>query len=116
MRTTISITSTGVAEPGAIVLIDIAKKNTILFEPQQDRRTSRVYGPNVLALQASDREALGYSSVLRLQQFDLKLSQLLATDDSIAMWLRLRPSDKADEAQDGSGSRPRIPLCSPILC
>src|SRR5579864_2352475 len=41
---------TGISDPGAVLVMDIAKGNTLLFEPEQSPRTKQVYGPNVLSL------------------------------------------------------------------
>lgn len=88
---------TGIADPGAIMLMDVSKENTIIFEPQQDQHTAMVYGPNLLALPAGERDALGYNAVLPLQDFDLKLSELMGT--STDAWVRLGFPDKADGAR-----------------
>src|SRR5262245_65339284 len=68
---------TGIADPGAIMLIDVSQGNTIIFEPQQDHSTAMVYGGNLLSLPAAEREALGFKTVLPLQDFDLRLSEML---------------------------------------
>jgi Xaa-Pro aminopeptidase len=90
---------TGIADPGAIMLLDVAKENTIIFEPIQDKQTAMVYGSNLLALPTAEREALGYKTVLPLQDFDLKLSELTGFDPGTDLWTRLGFPDKADGAR-----------------
>jgi Xaa-Pro aminopeptidase len=90
---------TGIADPGAIMLIDISQGNTIIFEPQQDHSTAIVYGGNLLSLPAAERETLGFKTVLPLQDFDLRLSEMLESGTSTDVWMRLGFPDKADGAR-----------------
>jgi Xaa-Pro aminopeptidase len=90
---------TGLADPGAIMLVDARKESTIIFEPPQDKQTAMIYGPNLLALAEAERAALGYKTVLPLQDFDLKLSELTGFDTSAVVWARLGFPDKADGAR-----------------
>jgi len=90
---------TGIADPGAILVINVSKNESLLFEPQQDHSTSMIYGVNVLALSSAERETLGFKTVLPLQDLDLKLSEMLGSDDNPSLWLRLGFPDKADGAR-----------------
>jgi Xaa-Pro aminopeptidase len=90
---------TGIADPGAILVINVSKNEILLFEPQQDHSTAMIYGANVLALSIGEREALGFKTVLPLQDLDLKLSEMLGSDDNPSLWLRLGFPDKADGAR-----------------
>ena len=90
---------TGISDPGAILVINVSKNESLLFERQQDHSTAMIYGPNVLALSSSEREALGFKTVLPLQDLDLKLSEMLGSDDKPSLWLRLGFPDKADGAR-----------------
>src|ERR1700687_1859817 len=39
---------TGLADPGAVLLMDASSGKTIIFEPEQSARTKQVYGANLL--------------------------------------------------------------------
>lgn len=90
---------TGLADPGAIMLIDVPNENTLIFEPQQDQHTAMIYGANLLALSTDEREALGFKTVLPLQDFDMTLLELMASGTSTDVWVRLGFPDKADGAR-----------------
>jgi Xaa-Pro aminopeptidase len=93
---------TGLQDPGAVLLMDVEKGTTFVFEPQQPRRTAMVYGPNLLSLPTPDREALGYKIVLPLSQLDEILAELFngyGTATNPDLWLRLGYPDAADEAR-----------------
>jgi Xaa-Pro aminopeptidase len=90
---------TGISDPGATLVINISKGESLLFEPQQDHTTSMIYGANLLASPPSEREALGFKTVRPLQDLDLQLADLLGSDDNPSLWLRLGFPDKADGAR-----------------
>ena len=93
---------TGLQDPGAVMLMDVEKGTTAIFEPAQAGRTAQVYGPNLLSLTPADREALGYKVVLPVSDLDTALSYALARGGSPDLWLRLGFPDKAD------GARPEV--------
>ena len=93
---------TGLQDPGAVMLMDVEKGTTAIFEPAQAGRTAQVYGPNLLSLTPADREALGYKGVLPVSDLDTALSYALARGGSPDLWLRLGFPDKAD------GARPEV--------
>ncbi|MGB9245697.1 MAG: Xaa-Pro peptidase family protein [Candidatus Acidiferrales bacterium] len=93
---------TGLQDPGAVMLMDVEKGTTAIFEPAQAGRTAQVYGPNLLSLPAADREALGYKVVLPVSDLDTALSYALARGGTPDLWLRLGFPDKAD------GARPEV--------
>ncbi|MFY9729475.1 MAG: Xaa-Pro peptidase family protein [Candidatus Acidiferrales bacterium] len=93
---------TGLQDPGAVMLMDVEKGTTAIFEPAQAGRTAQVYGPNLLSLTPADREALGYKVVLPVSDLDTALSYALARGGTPDLWLRLGFPDKAD------GARPEV--------
>jgi Xaa-Pro aminopeptidase len=93
---------TGLQDPGAVMLMDVEKGTTAIFEPAQAGRTAQVYGPNLLSLTPADREALGYKVVLPVSDLDTALSYALGHGGSPDLWLRLGFPDKAD------GARPEV--------
>ena len=93
---------TGLQDPGAVMLMDVEKGTTVIFEPAQAGRTAQVYGPNLLSLPPADREALGYKVVLPVSDLDTVLSYALARGGTPDLWLRLGFPDKAD------GARPEV--------
>jgi Xaa-Pro aminopeptidase len=92
----------GLQDPGAVMLIDIEKSTTTVFEPNQAARTAQVYGPNLLSLPSADREALGYEHVLPVSDLDTMLSSALQGHSGCDLWVRLGFPDKAD------GARPEV--------
>jgi len=89
---------TGLADPGAVLLMDASKPERVtVFEPQQAPRTKQVYGPNLLSLGADAQKAAGYATVLPVSSLDPMLSFLLAQESDI--WVRLGFADKADGAR-----------------
>lgn len=93
---------TGLQDPGAVMLMDIEKGAVTIYEPQQAGRTAQVYGPNLLALPASDQQSLGYNTVLPIGNLDIMLSSILGRTPSADFWVRLGFPDKAD------GARPEV--------
>ena len=85
---------TGLSEPGAVLVMGAKSGQTMIFEPQQSANTKRVYGANLLSLDAAARQKLGYQAVLPLTDLDVILGFLLA--DGGDLWLRLGFPDKAD--------------------
>jgi Xaa-Pro aminopeptidase len=90
---------TGLAEPGAVLVMDVEKGSAILFEPQQAGRTAQVYGPNLLSLSPEERAKLGFPVVLPVSQLDETLSYMLGRNGGADLWLRLGFPDKADGAR-----------------
>ena len=93
---------TGLQDPGAVMLMDVEKGTTAIFEPAQAGRTAQVYGPNLLALSPAEREALGFKVVLPVSDIDTVLSYALARNATTDLWIRLGFPDKAD------GARPEV--------
>jgi Xaa-Pro aminopeptidase len=92
---------TGLSDPGAIMVMDVAKGETTIFEPQQGPRVKQVYGANLLSLSADGQEKLGFKSVLPLDNIDDVLAFVLDHDGDL--WLRLTFADKADGARPETG-------------
>ena len=92
---------TGLADPGAVLLMDIVGDRTMIFEPQQSPRGKQVYGSNLLSLPAEQQEKLGYKTVVPLNTLDSVLAFALAKDTDL--WLRLTFPDKADGARSETG-------------
>lgn len=92
---------TGIADPGAVLLVNGKTGRTILFEPAQSPRKKQVYGANVLSLSNEDQEKLGFYFVLPLTDLDATLANVLSS--GTALWLRLDYPDKADGARPETG-------------
>jgi Xaa-Pro aminopeptidase len=90
---------TGIADPGAAMVLDVEKGTTMIFEPEQDKRTAQVYGPNLLALPKDEQVKLGYSVVISDAQFQVTLAFLLSSHPDEDLWARLSPPDLADGAR-----------------
>jgi Xaa-Pro aminopeptidase len=90
---------TGLQEPGAVLLIDNASGNSILFDPQQAGRTAQVYGANMLSLSKEESAKLGFAQVLPLGVLDQILSARLSGHGEEGLWVRLDFPDKADGAR-----------------
>ena len=92
---------TGLADPGAVLVMDISGDRTMIFEPQQSPRVKQVYGANLLSMTPEQREKLGYKDVLPLGTLDVMLSNFLSKETDL--WLRLSFADKADGARPETG-------------
>ena len=92
---------TGISDPGAVLVMDIAKGKTLLFEPEQSPRGKQVYGANVLSLPEEQRKKLGFETVLPLAVLDRALAGALGRETDL--WLRLTFPDKADGARPETG-------------
>jgi Xaa-Pro aminopeptidase len=92
---------TGISDPGAVMVMDIGKGNTLIFEPDQGARGKQVLGANLLSLTPEQREKLGYSTVMPLSLLDRGLSSTLGKETDL--WLRLTFPDKADGARSETG-------------
>jgi Xaa-Pro aminopeptidase len=91
---------TGLADPGAVMVMDVSKGTTMIFEPEQGARGKQVFGPNLLSLTPEQREKLGYKTVLPVSLLDRGLAGQLGRETDL--WLRLGFADKAD------GARPEV--------
>lgn len=91
---------TGLADPGAVLLMDVAAGKTMIFEPEQNARTKQVYGANLLAMTADQQEKLGFKAVMPVSLLDGILAFTLEKETDL--WLRLSFADKAD------GARPEV--------
>jgi Xaa-Pro aminopeptidase len=90
---------TGLGDPGAVMLMDVATKRVVIFEPQQTDREVRVYGKNLLALTPAEREKLGYPSVQPITSFDGALATAVGRSGGQDLWMRLGFADKPDGAR-----------------
>jgi Xaa-Pro aminopeptidase len=88
---------TGLSDPGAVMLMDVGAKKTIIFEPAQSARVKQVYGANLLSMSSDQQEKLGYKNVLPLTALDDVLAFMLGKETDL--WLRLTFPDKADGAR-----------------
>jgi Xaa-Pro aminopeptidase len=91
---------TGLADPGAIMVMDASNGDAAIFEPQQGARGKQVYGSNLLSLTPEAQEKLGFKTVLPLSSLDITLAYAFSKESDL--WLRLTFPDKAD------GARPEI--------
>jgi Xaa-Pro aminopeptidase len=94
---------TGISDPGAVLVMDVAKGSVMLFEPEQSSRTKQVYGANVLSLSEEERKKLGFEMVMPLGMLDRLLAYGLMRSDSSDVWVRLSFADKADGARPETG-------------
>ena len=88
---------TGLSDPGAVLVVDVVRGTSIIFEPQQSARVQQVYGSNLLSMTADQQEKLGYKTVLPISVLDTQLAVLLARETDL--WLRLTFPDRADGAR-----------------
>ncbi len=95
---------TGVADAGAVVLIDVEKKSAVLFEPEQSERMRRYIEPNVLSFSEAARTGLGFKSVLPIGMLYPVLNGLLGTRGEQDVWMRLGFPDKVDGARMEAGT------------
>ncbi len=92
---------TGLSDPGAVLVLDVVKGNTLIFEPEQAPRTKQVYGANLLSLPEEQRKKLGFDAVLPLGTLDRAFAWTLGKETDL--WLRLTFADKADGARSETG-------------
>jgi Xaa-Pro aminopeptidase len=88
---------TGLADPGAIMVMDASSGDATIFEPQQGPRGKQVYGANLLSMGPEAQEKFGFKTVLPIGSLDGILAFLLGKDTDL--WLRLTFPDKADGAR-----------------
>lgn len=94
---------TGIQDPGAVLLINVEKDETTIFEPQMAPRTAQVYGPNLLAMSEAEREKMGYKQVQALNLLDPTLSRIVGSGKEVDLWTRLGFPDKTDGARAETG-------------
>jgi Xaa-Pro aminopeptidase len=92
---------TGLADPGAVMVMDASNGDTTIFEPQQSPRGKQVYGSNLLSLTPEAQEKLGFKKVFPLGGLDTFLAFLMGKETDL--WLRLTFPDKADGARSETG-------------
>lgn len=92
---------TGLADPESVLLIDVAKGRTAIFQPEQHPRLVQVLGPNLLAMGKQKQKEMGYDTVLPLSQLEPILSYVLAGEADL--WVRLGYPDVADGAREEVG-------------
>src|ERR1700675_709146 len=78
---------TGLADPGAVMLMDAGNGDTTIFEPQQSSRGKQVYGANLLSMTPEAQEKLGFKTVFPLGGLDIVLAFTLGKETDL--WLRL---------------------------
>jgi len=92
---------TGLADPGAIMVMDASNGDVTIFEPQQSPRGKQVYGANLLSMTPEAQEKLGFKTVSPITTLDGTLSSLFSKEADL--WLRLTFPDKADGARSETG-------------
>ena len=92
---------TGLADPGAVMVMDVSRGEVTIFEPQQSPRVKQVYGANLLSMTPEQQETLGFKTVRPLSSLDTVLASYLGKE--IDVWLRLTFPDKADGARPETG-------------
>lgn len=93
---------TGIADEGAVLMIDGASGRSFLFEPEQTPRTAQVYGPNVLALSKDQQKQFGFTTVLPLNNLSSMLA-FVVSGPNAQLWTRLGFPDKVDGARGETG-------------
>jgi Xaa-Pro aminopeptidase len=94
---------TGLSDPGAIMLMDVATQRVTIFEPQQSPREIQVYGANLLGMPKDQQKELGYPGVAPLQALDSGLAFLFGNGVDNTLWVRLGFADKPDGARFETG-------------
>ncbi len=94
---------TGLGDPGAVMLMDVATQRTTIFEPQQSPREVQVYGANLLSMPKDEQKGLGYQAVAPLSALDGYLSFLFGAGGEHDLWVRLGFADKPDGARFETG-------------
>lgn len=90
---------TGLADQGAVLLMNNENGETTIFEPVQQPRVKQVYGPNLLGLDEAGRNQLGYKNVVSVEYLDLVLARSFGQVTPPDLWVRLGFADKADGAR-----------------
>src|SRR5277367_4151684 len=67
---------TGLGDPRAVMLMDVATQRTMIFEPQQSPQEVQVYGASLLGMSKDQQKELGYPVVHPLPALDGYLSFL----------------------------------------
>jgi len=86
---------TGIAEPGAVLIVDGDADRTTLFEPQQLPPQKTFFGPNLLGSAADEQKKYGFTSVAPLNELVVRLA-LLTSRPGSEMWARLGHPDQVD--------------------
>ncbi len=86
---------TGVADPGAVFLMDVEDKKATLFEPEQNPRSRRYLEPNLLSRPKEERDLFGFQAVMPLPMLYYVLNSLLAGKGEADVWMRLGYADNA---------------------
>ena len=94
---------TGLSDPGAVMLMDVATQHTTIFEPQQSPREMQVYGANLLSMSKDQQKELGYTAVAPITNLDSALSFLFGNGVDRELWVRLGFADKPDGARFETG-------------
>jgi Xaa-Pro aminopeptidase len=92
---------TGLADPGAVLVMDNSKGDAMIFEPQQSPRVKQVYGANLLSLPQDQKDKYGYKAVIPVTNLDGMLAYVLGKETDL--WLRLSYPDTADGARFETG-------------
>lgn len=92
---------TGVADPGAVLLLEAKTGRTFLFEPLQTETTKQIDGPNILSLKVEEQAKLGFPVVRPVSAFDAFL--VFTLNSGMPLWLRLDYPDKADGSRGEVG-------------
>ena len=94
---------TGLQDLGAVLLIDLEKDETTVFEPQMSPRAAQVYGPNLLATPEAAQKQFGDMKVLPLNLLDMNLARMVGSGKVADLWVRLGFPDKTDGARAETG-------------
>jgi len=94
---------TGLREPGAAMLMDVASGRTTIFQPAHSEREIQVLGKTILAMKPEERAQVGFPAVLPITDLDNILARLFYGAPDSDLWIRLGFPDKADGARGETG-------------
>src|ERR1700728_1079542 len=104
---------TGLADPGAVLLMNNADGSAMIFEPFQTAVNTMLLGRNLLALPAQERAEFGYRNVLPLSELDPTLAFLVGSKSGNELWIRMSFPDSEESARDEIGADYGVQLSHP---
>jgi len=94
---------TGLQDTGAVLLMDLEKDETTIFEFPLSPRAVQIYGPNLLTMPEAFQKQMGSVKVLPVTFLDATLSRLVGSGKQVDLWTRLGFPDKVDGARAETG-------------
>jgi Xaa-Pro aminopeptidase len=94
---------TGLQDMGAVLLMDLEKDETTIFELPLSPRAVQIYGPNLLTMPEASQKEMGAVKVLPVTFLDATLSRLVGSGKPADLWTRLGFPDTVDGARAETG-------------